>query len=63
MEQNEQLITVPELAEDLRVDRSWVYSRTRENGPDAMPRYKVGKYYRFKKSEVLEWLRAQSTQE
>ena len=61
MEHNEPLITVNGLAETLVVPRSWVYSRTRENGPDAMPRIKVGKYYRFKKSEVMDWLRARST--
>ena len=60
MEREEPLITVDELAETFRVYRSWVYSRTREKGPDAIPRIKVGKYYRFKKSEVMDWLRKRS---
>ncbi len=30
-------ITVDELAESLRVPKSWVYSRTLETGPDSMP--------------------------
>jgi len=40
-------LTVDELAEKLKVAKSWVYSRTRETGPDTMPRIKVGKYRRF----------------
>ena len=50
-------LTVDELAEKLKVPKSWVYSRTRETGPDAMPRIQVGKYIRFYESEVLDWLR------
>ena len=57
---NQNLLTVDELAESLRVQKSWVYSRTRETGPDAMPRIKVGKYCRFVLDDVLEWLQLQN---
>ena len=60
MEREEPLLTVDELAGGLKVPRSWVYSRTREKGSDAMPRIKCGKYYRFYKSEVMDWLRKRS---
>jgi excisionase family DNA binding protein len=49
-------ITVDELAESLRVPKSWVYSRTRETGPESMPVIKVGKYRRFVLADVLAWL-------
>lgn len=49
-------ITVKELAESLRVPMSWVYSRSRETGPDAMPKLVVGKYRRFVLADVLGWL-------
>ncbi len=49
-------ITVNELAAALRVPKSWVYSRSRETGPDAMPKLVVGKYRRFILSDVLGWL-------
>jgi excisionase family DNA binding protein len=52
------LLSVDELAESLRVPKSWVYSRSRERGPGAMPRIKVGKYVRFEVDKVFEWLKA-----
>lgn len=57
------LLSVDELAESLSVPKSWIYSRTRETGPDAMPRIKVGKYCRFVLDDVLEWLKNQSETE
>ena len=50
------LMTVDELADYLRVPKSWVYGRTREKGPDAIPRVSCGKYIRFRLNEVLAWL-------
>ena len=41
------LLSVKELADKLNVPKSWIYSRTRETGQEAMPRIKVGKYCRF----------------
>ena len=52
-------LTVAELAESLKVPKSWVYSRSRETGPGVMPRVKVGKYVRFELDKVMNWLRAQ----
>jgi excisionase family DNA binding protein len=49
--------TPDELATALKVPKSWVYARTREIGPGSIPRIKVGKYLRFNRSEVLEWLK------
>ena len=53
---SEELLTVDELAGYLKVPKSWVYSRTREKGPDAIPRISCGKYIRFRSNEVLAWL-------
>ena len=57
---NEKLLTVDELAKELSTPLSWVYSRTRQTGPDAIPVIRVGKYCRFRLSEVLEWLERMS---
>ena len=57
---NQNLLSVKELAESLNVPKSWIYSRTRETGPNAMPRIKVGKYCRFVLNDVLEWLKGQN---
>jgi excisionase family DNA binding protein len=56
----QKLLSVNELSETLNVPKSWVYSRSRETGPDAIPRIKVGKYVRFELDAVLAWLRGQS---
>jgi predicted DNA-binding transcriptional regulator AlpA len=58
---NRRLLDVPELAESLNVPKSWVYSRTRETGPDSIPRLKVGKYCRFVLDDVLAWLKNQES--
>ena len=49
-----------ELAEHLNVPKSWVYERTRQNGPEVIPHMKLGKYIRFDpESEGLQgWIRA-----
>ena len=52
----ENLATIDEIADFLKVPKSWLYSRTRETGPDAIPRIKVGKYLRFREAEVMAWL-------
>ena len=57
------LLSVDELAESLNVPKSWVYSRSRETGPSAMPKIKVGKYVRFELDRVLAWLKEQSESE
>jgi len=57
---NHNLLTVEQLAESLSVKKSWIYSRSRETGPDAMPKIKVGKYRRFILEDVLVWLKEQS---
>jgi len=53
---NEQLLTVDELAEKLKAPPSWIYSRTRQTGPDTIPMIRVGKYCRFRLDDVLAWL-------
>ena len=52
-----ELLTVDELAERLKVPKSWVYFHTRQSGPDAMPRIRTGKYIRFEFDAVLGWLK------
>lgn len=54
------LLTIDEMAETLKVPKSWLYSRTRERGADAVPRFKVGKYIRFVEADVMDWLRKQN---
>jgi excisionase family DNA binding protein len=53
------LLTVGEVAELLRVPRSWVYERTRKRGLERLPHLKLGKYLRFEKGAVREFLEQQ----
>ena len=56
---NLNLLTVDELAAVLKTPKSWVYGKSRETGPGALPRIKVGKYLRFELSKVMDWLKKQ----
>ena len=53
---SEELLTVKELAEVLKVKKSWVYGKSRQRGSNAIPMIRAGKYCRFRLEKVLEWL-------
>jgi excisionase family DNA binding protein len=58
-ENNEEtrLLTVHEVAMMLRVPVSWVYTRVSKASIDKLPYVKIGKYIRFEKSAVIEFVR------
>ena len=57
LNQEERLLTVQELCDFLKVDKDWVYSRTRKNN---IPYVRVGpRLVRFKLSEISKWLETQ----
>ena len=60
---DEELVDVEEMARKLKVHKSWIYARTRETGPDAIPRLKLKKYLRFKPAAVMEWLEQQNREQ
>lgn len=51
-----QLLKPQELASLLGVPISFIYDRTRQNAPDPIPHFKLGKYVRFDLAQVREWL-------
>ena len=53
MEKIPHYLTIEELASSLQVPKSWIYTRTREK---RIPHYKFGKYVRFSKSEISDWI-------
>jgi excisionase family DNA binding protein len=57
-ERNE-LLTIKEVAELLRVPVSGVYDRTRKRSLDRLPGIRLGKYWRFRQGEVLAWVESQ----
>lgn len=56
----DRFFTVRQLSEMLSVPVSWIYDRTRQDGPERLPHYKVGKYIRFAEGEIAEYLRQKS---
>jgi len=59
---NHSLLSVEELAGKLNVHKSWVYSRTRQTGPNTIPRVRLGKYVRFEWEKVQEWIERQNAE-
>jgi excisionase family DNA binding protein len=53
------LLTVHEVAEMLQVPVSWVYGRMRKRSVERLPGYRLGKYWRFRQTEVLAWIESQ----
>jgi len=43
----DELLTVDEIAEKLKVPKSFFYAPCRRKGPDAIPCIRVGKYLRY----------------
>jgi excisionase family DNA binding protein len=50
---DDELLTVEEVAQLLKVPTSWVYERCRECASDPLPHIQLGKYLRFHKSDLL----------
>ncbi len=53
---DDELLTVEEVAQFLKVPRSWVYERCRPRTSHSLPHIKLGKYLRFSKSDLLHYL-------
>ncbi len=55
----DELLTVDELAQWLKVPPSWIYERTRRRGEGRLPFIKLGKYLRFEAAAVRTYLERQ----
>jgi excisionase family DNA binding protein len=53
---DDDLLTVKDVAEILRVPTSWVYERTRRRSTDRIPGFRIGKYWRFRFGDIKVWL-------
>ena len=49
-------MSIDQLATYLNVPKSWIYSQTRMRKHNGFPVVKVGKYCRFDRKAVAEWL-------
>lgn len=50
------LLTIHEVADLLSVPVSWVYGRTRHRCAGRIPGIRLGKYWRFRREEVVRWI-------
>jgi excisionase family DNA binding protein len=55
------LLTVSDVAHKLKVPVSWIYERTRRRSADRIPGFRLGKYWRFRETDVLAWVERQRT--
>lgn len=55
------LLTIRQVADLLQVPVSWVYGRTRKRSLERLPGYRLGKYWRFDRDEVLAWVARHKT--
>ena len=56
----DELMTVNDAARFLRVTVSWVYEHTRDDAEDRLPFVKLGKYVRFDRTDLREYVDAKS---
>jgi excisionase family DNA binding protein len=59
--QQSELLTVRQVGTLLQVPVSWVYGRMRKRSLERLPTYRLGKYWRFDRSEVLAWVARHQT--
>jgi excisionase family DNA binding protein len=50
---NESLLTASEVADYLRVKRSWVYAETRAS---RIPHIRLGRYVRYRRDALEQWI-------
>ena len=56
---NENLLTIQQVADLLHVPVSWVYGRTRKRSIERLPGIRLGKYWRFREEEIHAWVESQ----
>ena len=54
----DELLTVQDAARLLNVTVSWVYEHTRDDAEDRLPFVKLGKYVRFDRTDLREFINA-----
>ncbi len=55
----EPYVDIAQAAAFLRVPKSYLYARTAKKGKAQVPHHRIGKYVRFRLSELEAWVQAQ----
>jgi excisionase family DNA binding protein len=53
--QESEILTADEVANLFRVSLCWVHMKCRRRCKNPLPAHRIGKYLRFRRSEVLAW--------
>ncbi len=59
IQQTDELLTVEDVAALLKVKKSWVYDRIDPKHGGRLPHVRLGRYVRFERSAVLEFIQRQ----
>jgi len=59
--QKSELLAVRQVAVLLQLPVSWIYGRMRKRSLERLPAYRLGKYWRFDRNEVLAWVARHQT--
>jgi excisionase family DNA binding protein len=56
-----EILTPEEVAELLRVSLTWLYEKSRRRQRNPLPVKRIGRYLRYRRTDVLAWFDAQGT--
>jgi len=56
----DEILTPTELADLFKIPKTKIYQMTMRTGPGSIPRFKVGRDLRFRKSQVVAWFESQA---
>jgi len=54
-----EIMTPEQVAELFQVSTTWLYEKSRRRQKNPLPVKRIGRYLRYRRSEVLEWFDAQ----
>ena len=60
--QEAEILTSEEVAKLFKVSLCWIHMKCRRRCPNPLPAHRIGKYLRFRRSEVLAWFDSTLTQ-
>lgn len=52
-----EVLTIDELAEALKIKKTWLYRATMKKDESSIPRIKLGKHLRFIEEDVRVWMK------
>lgn len=53
---NKPSLEVNDLVEILNLPKNWIYEHSRKGSSDPLPSYRFGKYLRFSREEIEDWI-------